>query len=420
MKLLWLCNAVPGVVASQISGRETGAVNWVDHVLSDLRSRGQTICILCPGNGASGALDGLCSYQTYVEGRPDVYKPALEAQFRQVLCAFQPDVIHIWGTEYGHTLAMVNAAQQEGLLPRLAVSIQGLCSVAARHYAQGIPHTVRGRFTLRDFLRQDNIRQQARVFARRGALEVEALKKVRHVIGRTEWDLACTGQINPGRSYHFCSETLREPFYAGCWAYEACRKHRIFAPSCAYPVKGFHYLLEAFAQVLKVYPDATLAVPGKSFLRTDAKYRLRRGSYDKYLAKLVKQYGLQGKIEFLGKLSAEGMKAANLSANVFVQPSTIENSPNALGEAMVLGVPCIASDVGGVTSLMTHGTEGFIYDSAAPYMLAHYICKVFAMGDKAEALGRAARAHAQLTHDPENNLEALLSIYEKLAGEGRP
>ena len=57
---------------------------------------------------------------------------------------------------------------------------------------------------------------------------------------------------------------------------------------------------------------------------------------------------MEDKIEFLGRLSAEGMKQAYLDANVFVMPSTIENSPNSLGEAMLLGVPCVAADVGGV------------------------------------------------------------------------
>ena len=54
-------------------------------------------------------------------------------------------------------------------------------------------------------------------------------------------------------------------------------------------MKGFHYLLEAFGQIVKTYPDATLAVPGKSFLTVS---RLRRTNYQKYLADLAEQYGV--------------------------------------------------------------------------------------------------------------------------------
>ena len=108
------------------------------------------------------------------------------------------------------------------------------------------------------------------------------------------------------------------------------------------------------------------------------------------------------------------MKQAYLSANVFVLPSTIENSPNSLGEAMLLGVPCAASLVGGVSNLLADGKEGLVYQSTAPYMLAYYVNQVFAMGDQAETLGAAAREHALKTHDPEKNLRDLLDIYRKL------
>ena len=104
-------------------------------------------------------------------------------------------------------------------------------------------------------------------------------------------------------------------------------------------------------EVVKTNPDATLAVPGKSFLTVDG---LRRSSYQKYLADLTLRFGLEEKIEFLGSHTAQGMKEAFLEANVFVLPSTIENSPNSLGAAMLLGVPCEASAVGGVTTMMTH------------------------------------------------------------------
>lgn len=411
MKLLWLCNLMPGEVKRRVTGNPAAGGLWVDHVLADLRQQGLTIRVLCPGDGGEGSLDDRCSYATFREGLPYRYLPELEARFRRELEEFQPEVIHVWGTEYGHTLAMVNAAQSLELLDHLAVSIQGLCSVHAGHYAEGIPERVQRAFTFRDLVRRDNIQMQRRKFALRGALEVEALGKVRHVIGRTDWDRACTARIQPEAAYHFCNETLREPFYTGRWAYDSCRRHRIFASSCAYPVKGFHYLLEAFAGIARDYPDATLAVPGKSFLTAD---RLRRTAYQRYLEEQARALGVAEKIEFLGSLSAQGMKEAFLASNVFVLPSTIENSPNSLGEAMLLGVPCVASDVGGVANLLHAPREGFVYQSTAPYMLEYYIRQVFRLGPQAAMLGSAARDHALATHDPEENRNALLAIYQTL------
>ena len=415
MKVLWLCNMIPSAVQENICGQK-GSGLWIDSVLDGLRKMENCqLRILClSSQDCEGALDKKCSYVAFTEGLPYVYMSELEEKFRKELAQFCPDVIHIWGTEYGHTLAMVNACEKSGLLDRIAVSIQGLCSVISHHYAEGIPYAVHHGYTFRDLIRQDNIAQQQKKFTLRGELEVQALKKVRHIIGRTCWDEACTNRVNPQAKYHYCNETLREPFYEGNWQYENCQKHRIFASSCVYPIKGFHYLLEAFAEVVKVYPDATLAVPGNSCFANTPIERIRQSSYQKHLAKLIYQYGLEDKVEFLGGLSAEKMKENYLKANVFVLPSTIENSPNSLGEAMLLGVPCVASHVGGVTTMLEHEKEGYVYQPSAAYMLAYYIKKVFSMGKDAENLGAAARTHAQVTHDGKTNLETLLRIYEEI------
>lgn len=412
MRILWLCNLMPGKVREALEGKPNAGGLWVDSVLDGLRREGKAIHILCPGGGNRGALDEKCGFATFREGLPYVYLPELEERFEEEIRIFQPEVIHVWGTEYGHTLAMMNAAEKSGMLAHTAISIQGLCSVYAGHYAEGVPYRVQRGNTFRDLVRRDNILGQQKKFALRGELEVPALQKARHIIGRTRWDRACTRAVNPQAEYHFCNETLREPFYTDGWRYEACGQHRIFASSCAYPVKGFHYLLEAFGRISQDYPDAVLAVPGRNFLTAS---RIRRTNYQKYLGQLARRYGVADKIEFLGSLSAEQMKREYLSANVFVLPSTIENSPNSLGEAMLLGTPCVAADVGGVTDLLNADKEGFVYPSTASYMLAYYIGEVFRMGQKGEEIGQAAREHAAQTHDMEKNLKTLLEIYRRIA-----
>ena len=85
-------------------------------------------------------------------------------------------------------------------------------------------------------------------------------------------------------------------------------------------------------------------------------------------------------VTFLGSLSGKQMKENYLKANVFVLPSTIENSPNSLGEAMLLGLPCAAADVGGVTDMLESGSEGIVFQGTAPYMLSDAIEKIFSMG----------------------------------------
>lgn len=414
MKLLWLCNSPPGVVRAHISGKPAGAVNWVDHVLDGLRGQGLTLRILFRGIGGSGCLDENCSYASFGEELPHVYKPEQEVFFRQEIRQFQPDVIHSWGVEYNHALALVNAAEAEGMLNRTVASIQGLCGFIADHYTDGIPQKDVNRSTFRDLVRRDNIARQQEKFRLRGELEKQTIRKLRHVIGRTSWDYARAKEWNPAIQYHFCNETLRQSFYEDRWNYETCRKHSVFASSCSYPVKGFHYLLEAMSQVRKTYPDAVITVTGGSYLGGSWKTRLRRGGYEAYLQKLTKRYHLEESIQFLGNLSAEEMKQAFLASNVFVLPSTMENSPNSLGEAMLLGVPSVAADVGGVRDMMKDPEEGRVYSAGDVDALAKHILELFAMEERAATMGRKARGHARVTHDPETNLETLLTIYRRL------
>ena len=416
MKVLWLCNNAPGVVRSALSGKQESQVNWLDHVLQDLLDQGITLRILYRGSGAPGQIDAQCSYAPVSETPAHIYQPQLEDRFRRELRNYQPDVIHSWGVEYHHALALVNAAEKEGMLPHMAASIQGLCCRIAPHYSDGLPASALRSRTIRDIMRHDSILAQQKQYTQRGEMEIQALGKLSHVIGRTEWDQRNALEINPKLIYHHCDETLRDVFYTDQWAYSRCRRHRIFASSCSYPVKGFHILLEALAIVRQQYPDAEIAVTGRSFVATDFKSRMRRNGYEKYLSNLVKRNRLGGAVHFLGHLSAQDMKQAYLDANVFVLSSTMENSPNALGEAMLLGMPCVAANVGGVSSLMGEG-EGILCAPVNPESMARGICRVFAMADQAEALGMAARNRARKTHDPERNLEDLMDIYRLLSGK---
>ena len=420
MRLLWLCNLIPGAIQKSLTGQE-GSALWMDHVLEDLRRDPKLeIRVLCRGSApAAGTAEKNLSYYVFPEPVPHRYSRELEQQFVDQLRAYQPQAIHIWGTEYGHTLAMLRACKDLGLLPKCAVSIQGLCSVYARHYAEGLPQSVYLSCSLRDLLRLDNIPAQQKKYTIRGKLETQALELARHVIGRTPWDRACCDALAPNALYHFCNETLREPFYTGSWDYASCRKHRIFLSSQETPIKGFHYLLEALPIILRRYPDATVAVPGASFFPGNVKAALLQQSYHRYLCRYARSQGLEGKIDFLGRLSPEEMKREFLQCNVFVLPSTVENSPNSLGEAMLLGVPCAAADVGGVSTLLRTETEGILYPSTEPLLLAHSIARIFDMQADAARLGKSAQVHARQTHDPGANLRTLTAIYEELARSAR-
>ena len=257
------------------------------------------------------------------------------------------------------------------------------------------------------------MQKQQRKFAKRGKLEKKALTGVKHIIGRTRWDRACAAQAAPDAQYHLCNEILRSDFYrnAGTWTPETCEKHSIFVSQSSYPIKGFHLVLQAMPHILAQYPDAKLYTTGNSSFEQPF---YARSGYRKLLISTIKKLGLEDKVVFLGNLDEESMCSRFLKSNVFVSASSIENSPNSVGEAMLLGVPTVASFVGGTMDMLKDKEEGFLYQPDAPYMLAEYVCRIFADDALAYTMGQNASAHARVTHDARHNTQTLLSIYQSI------
>lgn len=332
------------------------------------------------------------------------YDTSLEALWIKVKEQFDPDVVHIHGTEFAHGLAYLRACGTDNA----CVSVQGLISVIANYYYAGMTFwDIIRNVTIRDILRFDTIFNQKRKFVKRGEYEKEYIQSVSHIIGRTSWDRTHIWAINPNAQYHFCNETLRPSFYQHKWEYHKCEKYSIFLSQASYPIKGLHKVLEAMPLVLRRFPDAHLKVAGSSIIDRAA-YRI--SGYGKYVRTLIKKFGLQDKITFLGTLSEEEMCEHYLAANVFICPSSIENSPNSLGEAQILGVPHIAAYVGGVVDMMEGNEEG-LYRFEEVEMLAEKICALFSMSDydNDRTIKNASERHSKVL-----NSQSLLEIYRTI------
>ena len=420
MRVLWLSNQMPPAVA-QILGKAAGnKEGWLTGLLRQVlqcREEGLELGICFPipksENPIKGRTEAFSYFGFYEDvGHPERYENALEEELAEILKEFQPDIVHCFGTEYPHTLAMCRAFQDKG---RILLGIQGLCFKYAECYMADLPEKIQKRYLLRDLLKRDNLVRQQQKFVMRGQFEIGALRQAAHVTGRTDWDREAVAQINPKAEYHFMNETLRPEFYEGRWRLENCEPHTIFLSQGNYPIKGFHYLLWALPEILKAYPDTKVYVAGDVITRyTALKEKLKIGSYGKYCVELMKQQHLESHIHFAGKLSGKSMKERYLSSHMFLSPSAIENSPNSVCEAMLLGMPVVSSSVGGVPSLLTHGEEGLLYACKDTHALAEAVIKIFADDEKAKALGERARQRALRTHDPATNCRRLLEIYGEM------
>lgn len=407
MRVLWVCNIVLPDFSEEFGLRRYHVGGWMTSMLHQLERREQMeVAVCCPIIDTWRMKDGVCGGRRYY-AFPFLdrqYDEQVKERFKAILKEYAPDVIHIWGTEYPHTLAMVNACEELRILNKAVVNIQGLVSICAQHYYADVPDEYRA-MKVEGY---PTIKEGHDEFVFRGKYETEALRKVRHVIGRTEWDEACAKRINPEVQYHFCNETLRDAFYeqAGTWSYDRCEKHSIFVSQASYPVKGFHYLLRAMPEILRQYPDTRVYVSGENIMRPDQRGNTR--PYGRYLDALVQEYGLEGHVTFLGMLSELEMVEQYKRANVFVSASTIENESNSISEAVLVGCPVVFSLVGGVVS-REKMIGGFGYQYDANYMLSYYIKNVFAQ----QEFVLAGDAMQNIVNGVKN-METLCKIYQEI------
>lgn len=340
------------------------------------------------------------------------YNSDLEHYWKQVRDEVKPDIVHVHGSEFPFGLAYVNACGGN----RVVVSIQGMTSVYANHYYADLnTSTILYNITFKDIVRRQSIFNGHKDYVKRGEIEIDLIEKVHHVIGRTTWDRMHTQCINKDIVYHFCNETLRNSFYSGKWSYNKCVKHSIFVPQAFYPIKGLHKVIESLSIVKERYPDVTLRIAGSNIIQHQTlKEKLALSGYGKIVLGMINKFNLFNHVTFTGLLDEVQMKQEYLNANVFVCPSSIENSPNSLGEAQLLGTPSIGAFVGGVPDMIEHGRTGFVYRFEDTDMLASYICEVFDMEDSIQIISDNEIEAATKRHDGEANNSGLLNIYKEI------
>ncbi len=332
---------------------------------------------------------------------------------------FKPDLIHLHGTELSHGWSLLEALPEA----KTIISIQGLMSQICKYYTYGMTKSdVLCNITLRDFIHDivkrkemsGSLIRKQKNYEIKGRNELLIYKKAKAVIGRTMWDRANVLAINPSLNYYFCNETLREEFYSGQWDYGKCVPHTIFLSQATYPFKGLHMMVKALPFIIQEFPDTKIIVAGVNVLgEDDLRGRFLRSGYAKYVKKLMSRLGIEkNRIVFTGPLDADGMKQQYLKCNVFVSPSGIENSPNSVCEAQMLGVPVVASYVGGTADMVSNEHCGYLYRFEDVEMLAHLVKKVFKESSCFDGTYEIEVAHQR--HDGIRNLEQLIKIYNAI------
>ena len=415
MNILWITN-IPFPATNRLLGMpaEIGG-GWMHSLAMQLISgTGIKLAIATTynGNDIQEYTDENFLYYIIPRGSSYIkYDRSLEFYWAKIVDKFEPDLIHIHGTEYAHGLACMKACKTQ----RYIISIQGMVSVYSKYHFAGIkPFELLKYTTLNDLKRMDTISHSKKKMELRGKYEIEYLKRTKYIIGRTSWDYAHTKAINPTSEYHFCNEVLRNSFYdSSKWDFEKKRIHSIFMSQANSQRQGLHQVLKAISIVKEFYPDVNLRVAGLD-ISGGRKWVHRIGTYGHYIRSMLNSLKLTDRVEFLGGLNEERMAEEFRNAHIFVCASVIENSPNSLGEAQIIGTPCIASFVGGVPDMVNDRETGMLYRFEEYKMLAFKIMEVFHDANLAKSLSEKGKIVASVRHNRTNIGSRMREIYTSI------
>jgi glycosyltransferase involved in cell wall biosynthesis len=316
--------------------------------------------------------------------------------FIKIIEEVKPDVIHVHGTE-----GLFGLIQKHTNIPTV-VSIQGVITVYRYKYFSKISFfdtLIHSRLKNLLFFRSViNIYHQ---FAKMAIREQEVFKLTKHFIGRTAWDRRITSVLAPNATYYHNDEILRPLFYKNEWSNTLAPKLILFTTNGQDIYKGIETVIYCAGLLDKHHINYEWQIAG--FSDNDEILNIAAASVNRSISKNIK---------FLGGLDEGDLVQSLLQAHIYVASSHIENSPNSLCEAQILGLPCIATHAGGTNTLLQDDVDGILIQDGDPYSLAGAIIELKNNYDKAIAYGKNSRSKALARHNPEKIASDLVRIYQ--------
>jgi glycosyltransferase involved in cell wall biosynthesis len=148
------------------------------------------------------------------------------------------------------------------------------------------------------------------------------------------------------------------------------------------PQKGQKVLLSAIPGVIRSYPEIFFLIIGDVFLKEEA--------YKKELLEIINQYGIEGRVKFTG--FRPDIVDVMGSLDVVVFPSIApEAFPLSILEALSLGKPVIASDVGGIREMIEDRVSGLLVEPNHPEQIAEGILSLFENREISDRIGQRAK-----------------------------
>lgn len=407
--VVWLTNIPLADVCVELGLDIRGSGFWMDSLLREILALDKFEFHVITTHAISAVQEferGGVKYYVIPEKLPiDYYFPPKElfSAIGALLQRINPDVIHVHGSERAFGLACATPRWRS----RTLVTLQGIL-LEYRKRPFGALSTLEsvGMVLSTDLILGRGVIWQWLMYHVNAQRERKIFQAGFLYGGRTAWDEACLKQQAPSALYTWCGEVLRPSFYNRTWRADRCVVGRIFFSNGADPRRGVEVLLKAVARVSIEYPFVTLRIGGHP--------PSPKTAYGRFLLHMASKLKLGDRISYLGYLSEHEVATELEASNVFVLPSVLENSPNSLCEAQMVGCPVIASRGGGVPSLVQDGTTGLLFECGNERALAQSISRILADAELSNELSTQGRRTALIRHDPQKVGAALLNTYDSL------
>ncbi|MDR0505327.1 MAG: glycosyltransferase family 4 protein [Dysgonamonadaceae bacterium] len=315
---------------------------------------------------------------------------------------FNPDIVHIFGTE-NFLCNIIPLIQYKAV-----VHLQGLINPYSNAwFPPGISeHTLNlHSFRMFDFLKGNGLYHKFETFKVMARRESDYFSFIRFVMGRTDWDKSMSNLLIKNAQYFHLEESLRPDFYTDLqWTFKKKDEIRLISVLSANAYKGFDVILKT-AHILKSH--------GLSF-RWTVCGASEKDNVIRTMEKILKKKYKENNVAFLGKKTSEELRSLLLDSDIFIHPSYIENSPNSICEAQILGMPVIASCVGGIPSLIQQNETGILFPANDVFLLSETIISLISDSQRMMQLGKNARVVAQKRHDRDAILKNIENIYREI------
>lgn len=330
------------------------------------------------------------------------YIRELDKEMKAVVSASNPDIIHVFGTEW--------LCGRIAMYTSIPVVIHIMGAIIPYNNALYPPG-----FSFKDIFESIPIWKPITIINRClfefkkknwAKQEEEVWNCVKYYMGRTSWDKALSHILHPNRVYYHVDEALRTSFFNSsiCWSVDnVSEKVKLITIGNSSFWKGPDMVLKT-ARILSHYG-------------IDYEWNFV-GAFDGNIKKMIeKKIGItyeECHVNICGKVNAEKLTSMLCESTIYVHTAYVENSPNSICEAQYLGLPVISTNVGGISTLVGDNKSGVLVPANDPWQLADAIVSLSGDKDTIVYYAQNSKRMAIKRHSDENIKEQLLSCYNAI------